>query len=50
MKFTKEILDEMLNKIIDVYFEDDFQSLGETIDYVKGLYKDEIDSLELIKC
>lgn len=49
MKFTKEILDEMLNKIIDVYFEDDFSGLEETIDYVKGLYKDEIDALELIK-
>lgn len=49
MKFTKKILDEILNKIIDVYFEDDSSSLGETIDYVKGLYKDEIDTLELIK-
>jgi hypothetical protein len=46
MKFTKNILNEMLDKIIDVYFEEDDLTLGEAIDYVKGLYKDEIDTLE----
>lgn len=47
MKFTKTILDEILDKIVDEYFADDNTStLGEVIDYVKGLYKDEIETLE----
>lgn len=46
-KFTKETLQEILISIINEYFEDDNQDLlVEVIERVKGLYKDEIDSLE----
>lgn len=46
-RFTKEILNAMLERIIDEYFaEDNQESLGEIMDYVKGLYSDEIDTLD----
>lgn len=46
-KFTKITLDSLLEEIIDVYFEDgNTMSIGECIDYVKGVYKDEINTLE----
>lgn len=47
MKFTKQTLDKMLNQIIVEYFdEDNTEGLWENIEYVKGLYSDEIDTLE----
>ena len=45
--FTKQILNAMLDRIIDEYFEDDYQGgLWEVMEYVKDLYKDEIETLE----
>ena len=47
MKFTKETLNKLLDSVINEYFADDNESsLGEVIDYVKGLYKEERDTLE----
>ena len=47
LKFTKTTLDNMLEEIIDVYFEDDNTMLmEECIDFVKDAYKNEIETLE----
>lgn len=46
-KFSKNTLDALLERVIDEYFaEDNNVSLWEVIEYVKGLYKEEIDSLD----
>ena len=45
-KFTKQTLNAMLDRIIDEYFEDDYQGgLWEVIEYVKDLYSKEIKTL-----
>lgn len=45
--FTRKTLDLILERIIDEYFQDDYQGgLWETIEYVKNLYEDEITSLD----
>lgn len=53
IKFTKQLLDEMLEKIIEEYFSDETiengYGLWEVIEYVKALYSDEIDTLEVEK-
>ena len=47
MKFTKQILNAMLDRIIDEYFDDEnTEGLWENIEYVKALYSEEIDTLE----
>lgn len=46
-KFTKQTLNAMLDRIIDEYFDDEnTEGLWENIEYVKALYRDEIDTLE----
>lgn len=50
MKFTKETLKNLLNDIVDEQFaEEPHNSFQEMIDYVVDKYKEEIDTLELIK-
>lgn len=47
LKFTKTTLESMLEEIIDVFHEEDNQmGMWEVIEYVKGLYADEIETLE----
>lgn len=46
-QFNKKVLNAMLERIIDEFFaEDNQESLGEIIDYVKGLYSEEIKTLD----
>lgn len=46
-KFNKKVLNEMLERIIDEFFDEKNQSgMWEVIEYVKGLYSDEIDTLD----
>lgn len=47
MKFTKMTLHLMMEAIIEEYFTDD-NTLGlwEVIEYVKGIYQEEINTLE----
>ena len=47
MKFTKMTLHLMMEAIIDQYFADNNTSgLWEVIEYVKGIYEEEINTLE----
>lgn len=47
VKFTKQTLNAMLDRIIDEYFDDEnTEGLWENIEYVKALYADEIDTLD----
>lgn len=47
LKFTKITLDSLLDEIVDTHFEEGNEMLlAETIDYVKGVYADEIETLE----
>lgn len=46
-KFNKNTLDEMLEKIMEEYFKvDNDLGLWEIVEYVKDLYRDEINTLE----
>lgn len=46
-KFNKDTLNEMLEKIMDEYFKaDNDLGLWEIVEYVKGLYEEEINTLE----
>lgn len=46
-KFNKKVLNAMLERIIDEYFAEDNQSgMWEVIEYVKGLYSEQIDTLD----